>query len=320
MRWTPALIQAAAIATVLAAGHAHAVWPEKPIRIVVTFAAGGASDIVARVISEPLAKSLGQTVIVDNKPGAGGTIGGLEVVRAAPDGYTLMLSNSTPTSIGPFTVPKLPYDPAKQFTHVAMLGVAPVLIMANPKSGPATLKDLPKAAAAPGYNFASGGPGSIGHSVGEMTKGAMKIQMTHVPYRGGAPMTTDLIAGVIPVGIDVITAFVPMVKAGQIKALAVTTRERSPLLPEVPSVVELGLPQLVAENYFGVSGPAGLPKEVTDKLAKVLADVIAQPAIVKRFEELGITTVKMSSAEFAGFVEKQIADWAPAIKAADIKP
>ena len=320
MRWTPALIQAAAIATVLAAGHAHAVWPEKPIRIVVTFAAGGASVIVARVISEPLAKSLGQTVIVDNKPGAGGTIGGLEVVRAAPDGYTLMLSNSTPTSIGPFTVPKLPYDPAKQFTHVAMLGVAPVLIMANPKSGPATLKDLPKAAAAPGYNFASGGPGSIGHIVGEMTKGAMKIQMTHVPYRGGAPMTTDLIAGVIPVGIDVITAFVPMVKAGQIKALAVTTRERSPLLPEVPSVVELGLPQLVAENYFGVSGPAGLPKEVTDKLAKVLADVIAQPAIVKRFEELGITTVKMSSAEFAGFVEKQIADWAPAIKAADIKP
>ena len=320
MRWTPALIQAAAIATVLAAGHAHAVWPEKPIRIVVTFAAGGASDIVARVISEPLGKALGQTVIVDNKPGAGGTIGGLEVVRAAPDGYTLMLSNSTPTSIGPFTVPKLPYDPAKQFTHVAMLGVAPVLIMANPKSGPATLKDLPKAAAAPGYNFASGGPGSIGHIVGEMTKGAMKIQMTHVPYRGGAPMTTDLIAGVIPVGIDVITAFVPMVKAGQIKALAVTTRERSPLLPEVPSVVELGLPQLVAENYFGVSGPAGLPKEVTDKLAKVLADVIAQPAIVKRFEELGITTVKMSSAEFAGFVEKQIADWAPAIKAADIKP
>ena len=320
MRWTPALIQAAAIAAVLAAGHAHAAWPEKPIRIVVTFAAGGASDIVARVISEPLAKSLGQTVIVDNKPGAGGTIGGLEVVRAAPDGYTLMLSNSTPTSIGPFTVPKLPYDPAKQFTHVAMLGVAPVLIMANPKSGPATLKDLPKAAAAPGYNFASGGPGSIGHIVGEMTKGAMKIQMTHVPYRGGAPMTTDLIAGVIPVGIDVITAFVPMVKAGQIKALAVTTRERSPLLPEVPSVVELGLPQLVAENYFGVSGPAGLPKEVTDKLAKVLADVIAQPAIVKRFEELGITTVKMSSAEFAGFVEKQIADWAPAIKAADIKP
>ncbi|HVQ02874.1 MAG TPA: tripartite tricarboxylate transporter substrate-binding protein, partial [Burkholderiaceae bacterium] len=129
------------------AAVAHAAWPEKPVRIVVTFAAGGASDIVARTISEPLAKALGQPVIVDNKPGAGGTIGGAEVVRAAPDGYTLMLSNSTPLSIGPWTVPKLPYDPVKQFTHVAMLGVAPVLIMANPKSGPATLKDLPKAAA-----------------------------------------------------------------------------------------------------------------------------------------------------------------------------
>ncbi len=303
-----------------AALSAQAAWPEKPVRIVVTFAAGGASDIVARAISEPLAKALGQPVIVDNKPGAGGTIGGTEVVRAAPDGYTLMLSNSTPLSIGPWTVPKLPYDPIKQFTHVGMLGVAPVLIMANPKTGPASLKDLPKAAAAPGYNFGSGGPGSIGQIVGEMTKAAMKINMTHIPYKGGAPMTTDLIAGQIPVGIDVITAFVPMVKAGQIRALAVTTPTRSPLLPEVPTVVELGLPQLVAENYFGVSGPAGLPKEVTDKLAKALADIVADPAIVKRFEELGITTVKMSSAQFGEFVTKQINDWAPAIKAADFKP
>jgi tripartite-type tricarboxylate transporter receptor subunit TctC len=297
---------------------ALAAYPEKPVRIIVTFAAGGASDIVARAISEPLAKALGQPVIVDNKPGAGGTIGGLEVVRSAPDGYTLMLSNSTPLSIGPFTVPKQPYDPARQFTHVAMLGIAPVLIMANPKSGPASLKDLPKFAAQ-NTNFGSGGPGSIGHIVGEMTKEAMKISMTHVPYRGGAPMTTDLIAGTIPLGIDVITAYVPMMKSGQIKGLAVTSRTRSPLAPDVPTVVELSLPQLLAENYFGVSGPAGLPKDVSDKLAKALADIVADPAIVKRFEELGITTVKMSSSEFAGFVTKQVNDWAPAIKAADVK-
>ena len=293
---------------------AAAAYPDKPVRLVVTFAAGGASDIVARAISEPLAKALGQPVIVDNKPGAGGTIGGLDVVRAAPDGYTLMLSNSTPLSIGPFTVPKQPYDPAKQFTHVALLGIAPVLIMANPKSGPATLKDLGKA-----QNFGSGGPGSIGHIVGEMAKDAMKISMTHVPYRGGAPMTTDLIAGTIPLGIDVITAYVPMMRSGQIKGLAVTSRTRSPLAPDVPSVVELGLPQLLAENYFGVSGPAGLPKEVTDKLGKALADIVADPATVKRFEELGITTVKMNGPEFAAFVVKQINDWAPAIKAADVK-
>ena len=313
------VLATAVLATVALCNPAQAAWPEKPIRIVVTFASGGASDIVARVISEPMAKALGQAVIVDNKPGAGGTIGGAEVARAPADGYTLMLSNSTPTSIGPFTVPKLPYDPVKQFTHIAMLGVAPVLLMANPKSGPATLKDLPKAAAAPGYTFGSGGPGSIGHIVGEMTKAAMKVEMVHIPYKGGAPMTTDLIAGQIPVGIDVITAFVPMVKAGQIRALAVTTRQRSPLLPDVPSVVELGLPQLVAENYFGVSGPAALPKDVTERLAKVLADIVADPAVVKKFEELGITTVKMSSADFGAFVAKQVSDWGPAIKAADLK-
>ena len=301
-------------ASLLLPWFAQAAYPEKSIRLVVTFAAGGASDIVARTISEPLAKALGQAVVVDNKPGAGGTIGGNEVVRAAPDGYTLMLSNSTPLSIGPFTVPKQPYDPATQFTHVAMLGIAPVAIMANPKNGPATLKDLGKF-----QSFGSGGPGAIGHIVGEMAKGAMKIDMTHVPYRGGPPTTTDLIAGPIPIGIDVITAYVPMMKSGQLKGLAVTSRTRSPLAPDVPTVVELGLPQLLAENYFGVSGPAGLPKEVSDKLSQALATIVADPAIVKRFEELGITTVKMSSAEFAGFVVKQIKDWTPAIKAADVK-
>ncbi len=306
-------------ASLLAAFASHAAYPEKPIRIVVTFAAGGASDIVARAISEPLAKLLGQAVIVDNKPGAGGTLGGLEVVRASADGYTLMLSNSTPLSIGPFTVPKQPYDPAKQFTHLAMLGVAPVLLMANPKTGPTTLKELPKAAAAPGYSFGSGGPGSIGHIVGEMAKGAMKIQMTHIPYRGGAPMTTDLIAGIIPVGIDVITAFVPIVKAGQIRALAVTTRGRSPLLPEVPTTTELGYPTLIAENYFGVSAPAALPKDIADKLSQAFAKIVADPAIVKRFEELGITAVKMSAPEFAELVEKQASDWAPLIKTMDLK-
>jgi tripartite-type tricarboxylate transporter receptor subunit TctC len=309
----------AALVTTLCAS-AHAAWPDKPIKLIVTFAPGGASDIVARTIAEPLGQKLGQPVVVDNRPGAGGSVGGLATVQAPADGYTLMMANSTPLSIGPFVLDKLPYDPVKQFTHVAMLGVAPVLIMANPKTGPATLKDLPKAAAAPGYTFGSGGPGSIGHIVGEMAKSAMKLQMTHIPYKGGAPMTTDLISGQIPVGIDVITAFVPMVKDGKIKGLAVTTRSRSPLLPDVPSVVELGLPQLVAENYFGISGPAGLPAEVVDKLTVAVDKVVADPAIVKRFEELGITVAKGHSAAFTDFVAKQVADWAPAIKAADLKP
>lgn len=318
MPFRPAL-NTALLASLALALPAHAAYPDKPVRIVVTFAAGGASDIVARAISDPLSKALGQPIVIDNKPGAGGTIGGLDVARAAPDGYTLMLSNSTPLSIGPFTVPKQPYDPIRQFTHIAMLGVAPVAIMANPKTGPASLKDLPKFAAAGTTNFGSGGPGSIGHIVGEMMKAEMKFPMTHVPYRGGAPMTTDLIAGVVPIGIDVITAYAPVMKAGQVKGLAVTSRVRSPLAPDVPTVGELGLPQLLAENYFGVSGPAGLPKTITDKLAQALADIVADPSILKRFEELGITPVKMSSAEFGAFVAKQATDWAPVIKAADLK-
>ena len=312
----------AAIFLVLCSVSVHAAWPEKPIRLVVTFAPGGASDIVAREIAVPLSKALGQTVIVDNKPGAGGTIGGAEVARSAPDGYTLMLANSTPLSIGPFTLAKPPYDPVTQFTHIAMLGIAPVVIMANPKAGIASFKDLPKAVAAASGNlsFGSGGPGSIGQIVGEMVKMDRKLNMTHVPYRGGAPMTTDLMAGTIPLGIDVITAYVPMIKNGQLKGLAVTSRTRSPLAPDVPTVVELGYGDLVADNYFGVSGPAGLPKDVSDKLAQALAEIVAQPAIVKRFEELGITTLKMSPAAYSAFVAKQIKDWAPAIKAADLKP
>jgi tripartite-type tricarboxylate transporter receptor subunit TctC len=215
-----ALLVASVLAFGLPAGHAA--YPDKPIRIVVTFAAGGASDIVARIIAEPLGKALGQAVISDNKPGAGGTLGGLDVVRAPADGYTLMLSNSTPLSIGPFTAPKPPYDPIKQFTHVSLRGVAPVLIMANPKTGPATLKDLPKAAA--GGNFS-----------------------------------------------------------------------------------------------FGSGGPAGLPKDVTDRLHAALAVIVADPAIARRFEELGITPARASSAEFAGRVAPQVNEWAPIIQAADLK-
>jgi tripartite-type tricarboxylate transporter receptor subunit TctC len=320
----PARRRAAAALLALALGAtlgtAQAAWPEKPIRLVVTFAAGGASDIVAREIATPLAKALGQPVVVDNKPGAGGTIGGSEVARAAPDGYTLMLSNSTPLSIGPFTLAKPPYDPVKGFTHVAMLGAAPVAIMVNPQAGIANLKDIAKVAGSKGISFGSGGPGSIGQIVGEMLRADLKVPMTHIPYKGGAPMTTDLIAGQIPIGIDVITAYVPMMKSGQIKGIAVTSRTRSPLAPDVPTVVELGQPDLVADNYFGVSGPPGLPKDIADRLTQALAEIMAQPAILKRFAELGITPLKMTPAEFGAFVEKQVKDWTPAIQAANLKP
>ena len=251
----------------LAAGAAAAValpslaaWPDKTLRIIVTFPAGGASDIVARVMAEQLARKLGQPVVVDNRPGAGGSVGGLVVSQAAADGYTLMLSNSTPVSIGPFALEKQPYDPVDGFTHIALIGTAPCVVMANPAAPIKTITDVEAQARKTGrLDFGSGGPASIGHIYGELMKKTMGVNMAHVPYRGGAPMTTDLIAGVVPLGIDVLTAFVPYFRSGQIVPLAVTSANRSPLVPDVPSVVEFGYRRLVLDNFFGLSGPARMP-------------------------------------------------------------
>ena len=309
-------------ALLLATGStvAIAAYPDKPIKLIVTFAPGGASDIVARTIAEPLGQKLGQPVVVDNRPGAGGSVGGLATVQAAPDGYTLMMANSTPLSIGPFVLDKQPYDPVKQFTHVFYAGSAPVLFMANPKSGIASLADLAKqAVSANGVVFGSGGPASIGHISGEFFKTLSKGNMTHVAYKGGAPMTTDLLGGQIPVGIDVITAFVPLVKGGQVKALAVTSSTRSPLLPDVPTTAEAGYPKLRVDNYFGVSGPAGLPKEVTDKLYAALGEVMTMPNVLKKLEDNGIVYTKLTQADYAALVAGQISEWAPIIKASGAK-
>ena len=295
---------------------AWAAYPDKPIRIVVTFAAGGASDIVARVVGEQLGRKLGQAVIVDNKPGAGGSVGGAAVVQSPPDGYTLMLSNSTPISIGPFALEKQPYDPIADFTHIAAIGSAPCVVMANPAAGINTIVDLENAAKRPaGLQFGSGGPASIGHIYGELMNRAMGIKMTHVPYRGGAPMTTDLISGLIPVGIDVITAFVPYFKSGQIKPLAVTSVQRSPLAPDVPTVGEFGFSRLVLDNFFGLSGPAKMPPDLVARINTATNEVLAQPDIRKRLLELGVTPTPGTPADFQGFVKSQVGTLQPVVKA-----
>jgi tripartite-type tricarboxylate transporter receptor subunit TctC len=313
-------LQAASAGAAAVALPALAAWPERPIKIVVTFPPGGASDIVARAMSDQLAAKLGQAVVVDNRPGAGGSVGGLVVAQAPADGYTLMLSNSTPISIGPFALEKQPYDPVEGFTHIALIGSAPCVVMANPKTGFKTMADLEAAAKKTGrLDFGSGGPASIGHIYGELMKNALGINMVHVPYRGGAPMTTDLIAGVVPVGIDVVTAFVPYFKAGQIVPIAVTSANRSPLVPDVPSVVESGHRKLVLDNFFGLSGPAKMPPEVVARLHAAVNDVLANADIRRKMSDLGITTSPVSQAAFAGFVKEQVNQLAPTVKAAGVK-
>lgn len=294
---------------------AFAAYPDKPVTIVVTFAAGGASDIVGRVIAEQLGKKLGQAVVIDNKPGAGGSIGGSAVARAAPDGHTLMLSNSTPVSIGPFALEKQPYDPLADFTHIGAIGTAPCVVMANPQTAINTITDLEAAARKAGdLQFGSGGPASIGHIWGELMVRTMGVKMTHVPYRGGAPMTTDLIAGLIPVGIDVVTAFVPYFKSGQIRPLAVTSAQRSPLVPDVPSVLEFGYRKLVLDNFFGLSGPAKLPADVIARLNGALNEVLQQADVKKRLVELGVSATPGTPAAFQSFVRDQVATLQPVVK------
>ena len=313
-------LQAVSAGAASVALPAFAAWPERPIRIVVTFPAGGASDIVARAMGEQLGGKLGQPVVVDNRPGAGGSVGGLAVAQAPADGYTLMLSNSTPISIGPFALEKQPYDPVEGFTHIALIGTAPCVVMANPKAGMKTIADLEALAKKSSrLDFGSGGPASIGHIYGELMKKELALNMVHVPYRGGAPMTTDLISGVVPVGIDVITAFVPYFKSGQIVPLAVTSANRSPLAPDVPSVVESGHRKLVLDNFFGLSGPAKMPADVVARLNAATNEILAGADFKRRMVDLGITTSPVSQPAFAGFVKEQVAQLAPTVRGAGVK-
>lgn len=316
------LLSATACLLPLAHTTAHAqAWPQKPIRIVVTFAAGGSSDIVARLLQPGLQEKLGQSVIVDNKPGGGATIGAAEVARAPADGYTLMLSNTAPISISPFMLDKAPYDPVKSFTHIAYIGSVPNVFVVHPSVPAKTLPELVNwiKAQKGSVNYGSGGVGSIGHIVGEIFKHQYGLQMEHVPYKGSSPMHTDLLGGTLQFAVDTLTQNVPYMKDNKLVGLAVTSRTRSTLSPGVPTVVEAGYPKLLAENFLGISAPAGVPREVVDKVNQAVNEVVSRPDFAKRLDDLGVTPEKMTPAAFTDFVTRQVSDWAPAVKASGAK-
>jgi tripartite-type tricarboxylate transporter receptor subunit TctC len=296
-------------------------WPSKPIRIVVTFAPGGSSDIAARTIAVPLQGKLGQPVIVDNKPGGGGTIGGAEVARAAPDGYTLLMSNTTPISLSPFMLAPPPYDPIKSFAHVALVATVPDVVMVHPSVPAKNLAELVawiRAQKEP-VNYGSGGIGSIGHILGETFKKEQKLNIEHVGYRGSAPMITDLLAGTLKFSFDTLPQNVPHIKAEKLRPLAVTTRVRSALLPDLPTVVEANMPYLVAENFIGISAPAGTPDAVVQKLHAAIQESLDDPALAKRLGDYGMILRKMPNAEFVKFVGDQVRAWEPLVKASGAK-
>jgi tripartite-type tricarboxylate transporter receptor subunit TctC len=296
---------------------AHAqTWPTKPVRIIVTFSPGGSSDIVARLLAAPLQSELGQSVIVDNKPGAGGTIGALEAARAAPDGYTLLLSNSAPISISPAMQDQPRYDPVKSFTHVSYIGSVANVFVVHPSVPAKSLRELVgwiKQQPDP-VNYGSGGIGSIGHIVGETLKKDQGLRMEHVGYKGSAPMHNDLLSGTIKLAIDTLPQNVPFMKDGKLRALAVTSPARAPMAPEVPSVLELGQKKLVAENFLGVSGPAGLPAPVVERLHSSMRKALANPTVVQRLADLGVQGRDMTAQEFTTFVANQVKEWYQPVK------
>ena len=296
-------------------------WPSKPVRLIVTFPPGGSSDVVARVIAPLLAEKLGQPVVVENKAGAGATIGAAEVARAAPDGYTLMLSNTAPVSLSPFMLEPMPYDPVKSFTHIAYIGSVPNVFVVHPDVPAKTIPEFvqwAKQQKEP-VPYGSGGVGSIGHIVGELFKNEAGINLQHVGYRGSGPMHNDLLGGTIKFAVDTLPQNVQYQKSGKLRLLAVTSPRRASMATDVPTVIELGHPKLVAENFFGISGPAGLPTAVVDTIHRYMMVVLDDAKLAKSFEELGIATRKMSPGEFQTFVTKQVSDWAPAVKASGAK-
>ena len=283
-------------------------WPAKPVRVIVTFAPGGSSDIVARLVAIPLQAELGQSIIVDNKPGAGGTIGAAEAANAAPDGYTLLLSNSAPISISPAMQDPPRYDPLKAFTHMAYIGsVANVFVIhpSVPAKNMAELIAWIKAEKNP-VAYGSGGIGSIGHIVGETLKKDQGLQMEHVGYKGSSPMHNDLLAGTIKLAIDTLPQNVPFIKDGKLRAIAVTSPARAPMAPGIPSVLELGQKKLVAENFLGVSGPAGLPRPIVERLHAAMKASLANPTVRERLADLGVQGREMTPEEFTAFVANQV--------------
>jgi tripartite-type tricarboxylate transporter receptor subunit TctC len=316
-----ARLAAALVAALVASTASAQAWPTKPVRLVVTFSPGGSSDIVARALSVPLGAKLGQPIIVDNKPGAGGTIGAAEIARAAPDGYNLLMSNTTPISLSPAMLAPPPYDSIKSFTHVSLVAVVPDVIMVHPSVPVKNMKELVawiKAQPNP-VNFGSGGIGSIGHILGEMFKKDAGVRIEHVGYKGSAPMITDLIGGTLSFSFDTLPQNVPHIKSGKLRPIAVTSRARAAIAPDVPSVTEEGMAFLVAENFIGVSGPAGLPEPIVKRLHTAIQESVDDPNFVKRLNDLGFAIQKMSTADFQAFVQNQITGWAPAVKASGAK-
>ena len=306
----------------LVAGSAGAQpYPNKPVRIVAPFPPGGVADVLARAIQPGLQEALGQQVIIDNKPGAGGNIGAEIVAKADPDGYTLLLASAGILTINEFLYSKMPFDPAKAFAPITIVGDMPNIVVVNPKTGLKTLKELiDKAKAEPGkLNFGSAGNGTTTHLAVVLLEQAAKIKLAHVPYKGAAPAVQDLVAGQIDGLVDNPPLVLGHIKSGTLTALAWAAPQRMAILPDVPTAAEAGLPGFEASSWFALVAPAGTPKEIVDRLNLETVKILKDQKMVELFAGRGVRLVADSVASFTAFIPPERARWAEIVKASGVK-
>jgi tripartite-type tricarboxylate transporter receptor subunit TctC len=318
-------IQAMAVA-LLSLGLAAAAlaaddFPTRPVTIIVASTAGGGTDIVSRIVGEQLSKQLGQPFVVDNRPGAGSVTGTEYAAKAAPDGYTLQTGLNASMAVNPSLFAHLPYDPVADFAPVGMLAEFPFAIVVSKNFPAQSVKDLiAMAKAHPGeINYASAGNGTGQHLSMELFKLMTGVNLTHVPYRGAAPAYTDVISGQVPVFIDNLASALGQIKGGNVRALAVTSKDRSPLLPDVPTVEEAGVPGYVYYTWFGLWAPKKTPQPIVAKLNAEVKKAIAEPAVKDRIVAAAGETLDMPLADIEPFLKGEIAKWADVVKRAGIK-
>jgi tripartite-type tricarboxylate transporter receptor subunit TctC len=296
-------------------------YPTKPVRMIVPFPPGGATDLLARVVAQKLTEILGQQVVVDNRPGAGGTIGSRLMLDAQPDGYTILTSTVSTHAIGPHLYAKPPYDPMKDFAAITELSSTPTVLMVSGTLPAASLKDfiaLAKARAGQ-LNYGSSGVGTQFHLSGELLKLQTGINMTHIPYKGTALVYPDLFSGQVSMLFDTLSVAIPFIKAGRVKALGVTGTQRTPALPDVPTIAEAGVPGFYAGLWLGMWGPAKLPRDITERLSADAAKLLKLPDVEERLASQGMEPIGNTPAQFAEFVRKENETWSKVVKAAGVK-
>ncbi len=311
-----------AIALLNSPGAAAQAWPAKPIRLMVPFPPGGSTDIVARIVAQKLAERLGQPFVIENRGGAGGTLGTAMVAKAAPDGYTLGVASTSTHVVAPGVYAKLDYDPLKDFAPVGLMAISPYLLVVNPAVPAKTLQELVALARKqPGkLNYASAGVGSTTQLAMEMLKHASSTFMLHIPYNGNGPAGTALIGGQVEVLFGSLPALLPHAKSGRARALAVGTLKRSPSLPDVPTVAESGYPGFDASLWLAIMAPAGTPAPIIERLNREIGSVIAAPDTREAFDKAGTEPLTGTPADLAALIRSGVPKYAQIIKTAGIKP